>query len=99
MTTSTKTALIRKLTLAAGALVVSTMTLASAADAKSNFTIQLGFGGHHGYYGGWEHGHGHGYGYGYGYGGPNCYKYWKKYKYTGKYYWKKKFYKCKAMYW
>ncbi len=98
MTTSTKSALIRKLTLAAGALVVSTMTLASAADAKSNFTIHLGFGGYGGWGGGY-HGPVYGYGPGYGYYGPNCHKYWKKYKFTGKYYWKKKFYKCKAMYW
>ena len=97
MTASIKTSLVRKLTLAAGALVVSTMTLAGAADAKSNITVHFGFGG----WGGGYYGpvYGYGYGPGYGYYGPNCYKYWKKYKITGKYYWKKKFYKCKAIYW
>jgi len=95
MSTSTKNTLIRKVTLGLGAIVISTMTLAGAANAKPNFTIHLGFGGP-GYVGGYW---GPGYGYGYGYLGPNCYKYWKKYKITGKWYWKNKFYKCKAMYW
>jgi hypothetical protein len=68
MTTSRKTSLIRKLTLGAGALIISAMTLASTADAKPKFNLQLNFGGGGGYYGGpsWG-GHG-GYGYGYGYG-------------------------------
>lgn len=99
MTNSIKTSLTRKLTLVAGALVVSTMTLAGAAEAKSNFHIDLHFGGP-GYVGGyWGSGWGYGPGYGYGYYGPNCYKFLKKYKITGKYYWKKKFYTCKALYW
>ena len=100
MTTSIKTSLIRKLTLGAGAILISTMTLAGAADAKTNFHINLDFGGH----GGWGGGYyapvyDYGPGYGFGYYGPNCHKYWKKYKITGKWYWKNKFYKCQAMYW
>jgi len=98
MLPSAKTTLIRKVALGIGAIAISTMTLAGAANAKSNFTIHLGFGGP-GYIGGYW-GPGYGYGYGYGpWGGTNCHWYLKKYYKTGKWYWKKKFYKCKAMYW
>ena len=92
MTNSTKSTLTRKVALGLGAIVISTMTLASAADAKPKFHIDLHFGG--GYHGGYW-----GPGWGPGWGGPNCWWYLKKYKKTGKWYWKKKFYKCKAIYW
>ncbi len=96
MTTLNKTTLTRKIALGIGAIVVSTMTLAGVADAKTKFNIDVHIGG--GYFGP-GYGHGPGYGYGYGWGGPNCYQYWKLYKMTHKWYWKKKFYKCKAIYW
>lgn len=99
MTTLNTTTLTRKIALGLGAIVVSTMTLAGAAEAKSNFHIDLHFGGPG--YSGIYYGPGYGYGpgFGYVYGGPNCGKYWNKYLKTGKKYWKKKFNKCKAIYW
>jgi hypothetical protein len=44
MTTLNNTTLTRKIALGLGAIVVSTMTLAGAAEAKSNFHIDLHFG-------------------------------------------------------
>ena len=96
MTTSNTTTLTRKIALGLGAIVVSTMTLAGAADAKSNFNVHLDFGG--GGLHGVHFGHGYGPYYGSGWGGPNCWWYLKKYKKTGKFFWKKKFWKCKAKY-
>ncbi len=92
MNISTKTTLIRKVALALGAIAISTMTLAGAADAKPKFNIELNFGG-----GGYYAGHGpHGSGFSYGWSGPSCSYYWKKYKKTGKWYWKKMYYQCKG---
>ena len=98
MTTLNNTTLTRKIALGLGAIVVSTMTLSGAAEAKSKIHVDLHFGGgYSGVYFG--PGYGYGYGPGYGWGGPNCYKYLKMYKKTGKWFWKKKFHKCKAIYW
>ncbi len=94
MTTTNKTTLARKATLALGALVISTMTVTGAAQAKSKINVHLDFSLHG------LHGVHVGYGPTYGYGpyGNPCWKYWKKYKKTGKYYWKVKFKKCKMYY-
>lgn len=93
MINSTKTSMKRKLTLLTGALVVSTMTLAGAAEAKSNIHIDLNFG-HSGYgYSGITFGH--------GFFGPSwnyCDKYLWKYEKTGKFKYKKKYMKCMG-YW
>ena len=78
----TKT-LARKITLALGALVVSTMTLASANQAHAGVKIYLGSGWNHGWVGP-----------GFNY----CNKYWWKYQKTGKFYFKKKYMKCMG-YW
>ncbi|GBE43640.1 hypothetical protein BMS3Bbin10_01720 [bacterium BMS3Bbin10] len=95
MSTSTNTGLIRKIALALGAIAISTMTLAGAADAKPKFNIQLSFGGG-GYYGGYAGHGGHGSFSIYSWGGPSCSYYWKKYKKTGKWFWKNKYYQCKS---
>lgn len=85
MTTSNTTSLARKVTLALGAIVVSTVAVASASQAQAGVKVYLGWGGgHH-----WSHqGHGH------GHWGPSCYYFKKKWHKTGKFYWKKKYFKC-----
>ncbi len=91
MTTLSKTTLSRKIALGLGALVVSTMTLAGAAQAKSNFQIDLHFGS--GGFSGVTFGTGN-----FGPGWNYCDKYWFKYEQTGKFKYKKKYMKCMG-YW
>ena len=96
MSTLNKTTLSRKIALGLGAIVVSTMTLAGAAEAKSNFHIDLHFGGPG--YSGVTFGNGfYGNGY-YGNGFNYCDKYLWKYNKTGKFKYKKKYMKCMG-YW
>lgn len=75
--------LARKVTLTLGALIVSTMTIASANQAQAGVKIYLGTG----WGGGWV---GPGFNY--------CNKYWWKYEKTGKFKYKKKYMKCMG-YW
>ena len=101
MTTLITTSLKRKIALALGAIVVSTMTLAGAAQAKSNFHIDLHFGAPgysgitfgNGYYGNSYYGNGY-----FGNGWNYCDKYLWKYNKTGKFKYKKKYMKCMG-YW
>jgi hypothetical protein len=96
MTKLNKTTLSRKIALALGALVVSSMTLAGAAEAKSNFQIELNFG--NGGFSGVTFGTGN---IGNGWVGPGwnyCDKYWFKFQNTGKFKYKKKYMKCMG-YW
>ncbi len=91
MTKLNQTSLSRKIALALGALVVSTMTLAGAAEAKSNIQIDLHFG--NGGFSGISFGNGF-----VGNGWNYCDKYWWKFEKTGKFKYKKKYMKCMG-YW
>lgn len=85
MTTVNKTSLTRKVTLALGAIIVSTMSIAGANQAQAKVHVDLHFGG-------WG---------GPSYINPgfnNCNKYWWKYKNTGNFWYKKKYMKCMG-YW
>ena len=96
MTKLNKTTLSRKIALGLGAIVVSTMTLVGAAEAKSKIHVDLHFG--TGGFSGISFGNGYfGNGY-YGNGWNYCDKYWLKFQNTGKYKYKKKYMKCMG-YW
>lgn len=98
MTTFIKTSLTRKIATTLGAISVSAMALAGAANAKSNFQLNLQFGntgvqidnnGVSGvtfstdsFGGSWNY----------------CDKYWWKYEKTGKFKYKQKYMKCMG-YW
>jgi len=78
MTMKPTTSFSRKITLALGALVVSTMSIVGASQANAGVKIYLGTG----------------WGGGPALGGNICDFYWYKYKKTGKFKYKKKYFEC-----